>query len=450
MFNQLSKRLQHVVKQLSGQARLTEKNIKSSLREVRMSLLEADVALPVVKAFLRQVEEKALGQEVIAKVNPGQMLIKVVNDELTAFMGQACDDLNLKVAPPAVILMAGLQGSGKTTSVAKLARFLKDKHKKSVLVVSVDVYRPAAITQLEKLAQEIEVECFPSDASQKPIEIATAAIAHAKKHLFDVLLVDTAGRLAINEAMMAEIKQLHEATNPVETLFVVDAMTGQDAANTAKAFNEALPLTGVILTKVDGDARGGAALSIRHVTGKPIKFLGMGEQTDALDPFHPDRIASRILGMGDILSLLEQAEAKLDKSKAEAVAKKITTGKRFDMQDLREQLSQMEKMGGMQSLLDKMPGMGAIPEAAKQQLAQGKQFKSMTAVIDSMTLKERRNPDLLNGSRKKRIAFGSGSSIQQVNKVLKQWRQTSKMMGKMGKGGMPKMLKKMQGLLPGM
>lgn len=450
MFSQLSKRLQHVVKQLSGQTRLTEKNIKSSLREVRMSLLEADVALSVVKPFLEGVEQKAIGQEVVKGVNPGHMLIKIVNDELTHLMGDTCDTLNLKAAPPAAILMAGLQGSGKTTSVAKLARFLKEKEKKSVLVVSADVYRPAAITQLAKLASDVGVECFPSDPSQKPLDIAKNALAHAKQHLFDVVLIDTAGRLGVDEAMMQEIQALHAAIQPVETLFVVDSMTGQDAANTAKAFHDALPLTGVILTKVDGDARGGAALSIRQVTGKPIKFLGMGEKTDALEPFHPDRVASRILGMGDVLSLVEQAQETIDKEKAEKTVAKLAAGKRFDMQDLRDQFSQMQAMGGMQSLMEKMPGMGQLPDMAKQKLQQENPFKEIVAVIDSMTPKERRNPDILNGSRKKRIAAGSGTSIQIVNQALKQWRQMSSMMKKMGRGGMSKMLKRFQGMMTGM
>ena len=444
MFSNLSDRLSESLKKISGRGRLTEDNIKDTLREVRMALLEADVALPVVREFVKAVKERAVGEEVGKSLTPGQVFVKIVQSELEKAMGDKNEDLNLAAQPPAVVMMAGLQGAGKTTSVGKLAKFLKEKKKKSVLVVSADVYRPAAIKQLETLASEVEVEFFPSSVDQKPIDIVNGAIEHAKKKFFDVLLVDTAGRLAIDEAMMDEIKELHAAINPVETLFVVDAMTGQDAANTAKAFNEALPLTGVILTKADGDARGGAALSIRHITGKPIKFIGMGEKTDALDPFHPERIASRILGMGDVLSLVEQIESKIDKDKAEKVAKKVMKGKGFDLEDFRDQLTQMRSMGGMSSLMDKMPGMGKIPDSVKGQV-NDKQFIQMEAIINSMTPKERAHPDLLKGSRKRRIAAGSGTQVQDVNRLLKQFTQMQKMMKKMKGGGLMKMMRGMGG-----
>lgn len=449
MFSNLSDRLSESLKKISGRGRLTEDNIKDTLREVRMALLEADVALPVVREFVKAVKERAVGEEVGKSLTPGQVFVKIVQSELEKAMGEKNEDLNLAAQPPAVVMMAGLQGAGKTTSVGKLAKFLKEKKKKSVLVVSADVYRPAAIKQLETLANEVEVEFFPSSIEQKPIDIVNGAIEHAKKKFFDVLLVDTAGRLAIDEAMMEEIKALHAAINPVETLFVVDAMTGQDAANTAKAFNEALPLTGVILTKADGDARGGAALSIRHITGKPIKFIGMGEKTDALDPFHPERIASRILGMGDVLSLVEQIESKIDKEKAEKVAKKVMKGKGFDLEDFRDQLTQMRSMGGMSSLMDKMPGMGNIPDAVKGQV-NDKQFVQMEAIINSMTPKERSHPDLLKGSRKRRIAAGSGTQVQDVNRLLKQFTQMQKMMKKMKGGGLMKMMRGMGGGMPKM
>lgn len=444
MFSNLSDRLSESLKKISGRGRLTEDNIKDTLREVRMALLEADVALPVVREFVKAVKERAVGEEVGKSLTPGQVFVKIVQSELEKAMGEKNEDLNLAAQPPAVVMMAGLQGAGKTTSVGKLAKFLKEKKKKSVLVVSADVYRPAAIKQLETLASEVNVEFFPSTVEQKPIDIVNGAIEHAKKKFFDVLLVDTAGRLAIDEAMMEEIKELHAAINPVETLFVVDAMTGQDAANTAKAFNEALPLTGVILTKADGDARGGAALSIRHITGKPIKFIGMGEKTDALDPFHPERIASRILGMGDVLSLVEQIESKIDKDKAEKVAKKVMKGKGFDLEDFRDQLTQMRSMGGMSSLMDKMPGMGNIPDAVKGQV-NDKQFIQMEAIINSMTPKERAHPDLLKGSRKRRIAAGSGTQVQDVNRLLKQFTQMQKMMKKMKGGGLMKMMRGLGG-----
>ncbi|RUO35283.1 signal recognition particle protein [Aliidiomarina sanyensis] len=447
MFENLSERLTHTLKNISGRGRLTEDNIKDTLREVRMALLEADVALPVVKEFIAKVKERALGTEVNKNLNPGQVFVKIVRTELEAAMGEANVPLNLATQPPAVMMMAGLQGAGKTTSVGKLARFLKEKQKKKVLVVSADVYRPAAIAQLERLAADVDVEFFPSTVEQKPVDIAHAAISHAKKKFIDVVLVDTAGRLAIDEAMMDEIKALHAAINPIETLFVVDAMTGQDAANTAKAFGEALPLTGVILTKVDGDSRGGAALSIRHITGKPIKFLGVGEKNDALEPFHPDRIASRILGMGDVLSLIEEVEAKVDRDKAEKVAKKVLKSGKFSLEDFREQLQQMRNMGGMMGLMDKIPGMGQMANKMPGQF-DDKMTVRMEAIINSMTPQEREHPDIIKGSRKRRIAVGSGVQVQDVNKMLKQFSQMQKMMKKMKGGGMAKMLRQMGGKLP--
>ncbi|MCC5826599.1 signal recognition particle protein [Alkalimonas sp.] len=448
MFENLSDRLTRTLKNISGRGRLTEDNIKDTLREVRMALLEADVALPVVRDFVAQVKEKAVGLEVSKSLTPGQEFIKIVRKALEDAMGEANEELALNTQPPAVVLMAGLQGAGKTTSVAKLARFLTERKKKKVLVVSADVYRPAAIKQLETLAKEVGVECFPSDASQQPVAIVNAAIAHARTRLFDVLLVDTAGRLHIDDAMMQEIQALHAAVKPIETLFVVDAMTGQDAANTAKAFNDALPLTGVILTKADGDARGGAALSIRHITGKPIKFIGMGEKVDALEPFHPDRVASRILGMGDVLSLIEEIEQKVDKDKAAKVAQKMMKGKGFSLEDFRDQLGQMRNMGGMMSMMDKLPGMKNLPANVAGQM-DDKQFIRMEAIINSMTPKERQFPDLIKGSRKKRIAAGSGTQVQDVNKMLKQFTQMQKMMKQMsGKGGMMKMMRGLGGKLP--
>jgi signal recognition particle subunit SRP54 len=447
MFDSLSDRLGRTLKNLRGQGRLTENNIKDALREVRMALLEADVALPVVKEFIERVREKALGEEVLQSLTPGQALIKIVQDELVTVMGEANEELDLNVRPPAVVLMAGLQGSGKTTSVAKLSRWLKERKKKSVMVASADIYRPAAIDQLETLAGEVGAEFFPSDPSQDPVDIAQGAIEQARKQAMDVVIIDTAGRLAIDEEMMAEIKRLHAAIDPIETLFVVDSMTGQDAANTAKAFNEALPLTGVILTKTDGDARGGAALSIRQITGKPIKFLGVGEKTTALEPFHPDRLASRILGMGDVLSLIEEAEQKVDRAEAEKLAKKVAKGKGFDLEDFRQQLQQMQKMGGIASLMDKLPGMGNVPDAVKNQM-DDKQFKRLEAIIGSMTPHERRFPQVIKGSRKRRIAAGSGTQIQDVNRLLKQFTQMQKMMKKMSKGGMGKMLRGLKGRMP--
>ncbi len=449
MFDNLSERLGRTLKNISGKGRITEDNIKETLREVRMALLEADVALPVVKDFIESVKVRGMGQEVATALSPGQAFIKIVNDELVKAMGQANDALDLAAQPPAVILMAGLQGAGKTTSTGKLARYLSEREKKSVLVVSADVYRPAAIKQLETVAGQVGAEFFPSSVDQKPIDIANAAIEQAKKSFKDVVIVDTAGRLAVDDEMMDEIKALHAAINPVETLFVVDSMTGQDAANTAKSFNDALPLTGVILTKADGDARGGAALSIRHITGKPIKFMGIGEKLDALEPFHPDRVASRILGMGDMLSLIEEVERKVDKKKAEKLAKKVIKGKGFDLEDFREQLVQMKSMGGMAGLIDKLPGMGQIPDAAKNKIMNDKSTIQMEAIINSMTPKERSHPDLIKGSRKRRIAAGSGTEIQDVNRLLKQFKQMQKMMKKMsGKGGMMKMMRGMKGMMP--
>ena len=448
MFENLSDRLTKTLKNISGKGRLTEDNIKDTLREVRMALLEADVALPVIREFIAKVKERAVGQDVSKSLTPGQVFVKIVRTELETAMGEVNEALNLKATPPAVVLMAGLQGAGKTTSVAKLAKFLTEREKKKVLVVSADVYRPAAIKQLETLANEIKVEFFPSDIKQKPIDIANAAIAHAKLNFFDVLIVDTAGRLHVDADMMGEIQELHAAINPVETLFTVDAMTGQDAANTAKAFDDALPLTGVILTKTDGDARGGAALSIRHITGKPIKFMGVGEKTDALEPFHPDRVASRILGMGDVLSLIEEVEQKVDKQKAAKLASKVKSGKGFDLEDFRDQLAQMNNMGGLMGLVDKLPGMGQMGQMQPQLTGAEKQMAQMGYIIDSMTPMERRYPDKINGSRKRRIAMGSGTQIQDVNRLLKQHKQMQKMMKKVGKkGGMQKMMRGMKGMM---
>ncbi|SDS83932.1 signal recognition particle subunit FFH/SRP54 (srp54) [Halopseudomonas xinjiangensis] len=448
MFENLTERLSHSLRGVTGRAKLTDENIKDTLREVRMALLEADVALPVVKTFVDQVRERAVGQEVSRSLSPGQAFVKIIRAELESVMGETVG-LNLAVSPPAVILMAGLQGAGKTTSVAKLAKTLRERQKKKVMVVSADVYRPAAIKQLEMLAKEVDVAFFPSDAGQQPVAIVEAALREAKNRFMDVLIVDTAGRLHIDADMMDEIRAVHAAAKPAETLFVVDAMTGQDAANTAQAFNEALPLTGVILTKVDGDARGGAALSVRHITGKPIKYLGVGEKTDALEVFHPDRVASRILGMGDVLSLIEQAEQKLDKDKAEKLAKKLKKGKGFDLEDFRDQLQQMRGMGGLGSLMDKLPMMGKISPTQMEtaQTQAEKQFKQMEAIINSMTPAERRNPDIISGSRKRRIAAGSGTQIQDIGRVIKQHKQMQKMMKKVsGKGGMAKLMRGMGGL----
>ena len=447
MFDGLSERLGQTVRNLRGVGRLTEDNIKDTLREVRMALLEADVALPVVREFIDHVREKALGDNVLKSLTPGQALVKVVNDELTAIMGEANETLNLSVTPPAVILMAGLQGAGKTTTVAKLARWLKEKQKKSVMVVSADVYRPAAIKQLETVAAEVGANFFPSTVEQDPVDIAKAAIKEAKIQNNDVLIIDTAGRMHIDDEMMGEIKRLHASVNPAETLFVVDSMTGQDAANTSKAFNDALPLTGVILTKTDGDARGGAALSTRYITGKPIKFIGVGEKMSALEPFHPERIASRILGMGDVVGLVEDVQSSIDHDKAAKLANKLKKGKGFNLEDFSEQLKQMKNMGGMASLMGKLPGMPNMPKGAMDQV-DDKKMLHLEAIISSMTPKERRFPDVIKGSRKKRIAAGSGLQVQDVNRLLKQFTQMQKMMKKMKGGGMAKMMRSMKGQLP--
>ncbi|GJM07010.1 MAG: signal recognition particle protein [marine bacterium B5-7] len=446
MFQSLSDRLQRVIKNVRGHGRLSDDNIQDALRDIRVALLEADVALPVVKCILDDVKTRAMGEEVATSLNPGQAFTKIVNEELIRLMGDECTELDLTATPPAVILMAGLQGSGKTTSTAKLARFLKEQ-KKKVLVVSTDIYRPAAIDQLKTVAEQVEVDWFPSSADQKPVAIANAAITHAKKQFHDVVIVDTAGRLHIDEAMMQEIKALHAAVTPVETLFVVDSMTGQDAANTAKAFHDALPLTGIVLTKVDGDARGGAALSIRHITGKPIKFLGVGEKLSALESFHPERLASRILGMGDMMGLIEEIEAKVDEKKAKKAAKKLKKGG-FDLTDYREQLQQMNNMGGMSGLLSKLPGAGDLSQMMKDKV-NDKMFDQTIAIINSMTPKERRKPDLIKGSRKRRIANGSGKELSDVNRLLKQFNQMQKMMKKAGKkGGMQGLMQSMQGRMP--
>jgi signal recognition particle subunit SRP54 len=448
MFDNLTDRLNSTLKKIKGQGKLTENNIKETLREVRMALLEADVALPVVTDFIARVKEGALGKEVQNSLSPGQALVKVVQNELIQVMGEVNETLDLKANPPAVILMAGLQGAGKTTTVAKLGLWLQKNEKKKVGVVSADIYRPAAIKQLETLANDLELTFFDSDISQNPVDIATNAIEAAKKKFLDVVIVDTAGRLHIDEQMMGEIKTLHAAINPVETLFVVDSMTGQDAANTAKAFNDALPLTGVILTKADGDARGGAALSVRHITGKPIKFIGVGEKAEALEPFHPERIASRILGMGDMLSLIEEIEQKSDKKKADRLAQKVLKGKGFDLEDFREQLQQMQQMGGVKSMMNKLPGMNEVPAHLKDQV-NDKALARQIGVINSMTMKERRTPDLIKGSRKRRIATGCGQELQDVNRTLKQYKMMQKMMKRMKKGNMANMMRGIKSNLRG-
>jgi signal recognition particle subunit SRP54 len=448
MFDNLTQRLSSLLDKMRGQGRLTEENIQEAMREVRMALLEADVALPVVREFTAKVKERAVGQEVLASLTPGQAFIKIVHDELVAIMGEANEALNLATQPPAVVLMAGLQGAGKTTTVGKLARLLKEQ-KKKVMVVSCDVYRPAAIKQLETLAGQVGVEFFPSEQGQDPVAIGQAALREARIRHMDVLLVDTAGRLHVDEAMMDEARRLHAALHPIETLFVVDSMTGQDAANTAKAFNDALPLTGVILTKADGDARGGAALSVRYITGKPIKFLGQGEKLAALEPFHPERVASRILGMGDVLSLVEEATRKIDQEKARELVDKVKAGKSFNMEDLKTQLEQMLNMGGMASLLDKLPGVSKLPEHVKRQ-ANDRDVKRMIAIIQSMTPQERRNPDLIKGSRKRRIAAGAGMQVQDVNRLLKQHADMRDMMKKLSGGGMGKLMRSLKGRMPGM
>lgn len=449
MFESLSDRLTNTLRSIQGRATLSEENVSAALRDVRVALLEADVALPVVKSFVDAVKVKAIGTAIANALNPGEQFVKLVHDELVHVMGDANDGLNLATAPPAIVLMAGLQGAGKTTTVAKLARYLQEREKKKVAVVSADVYRPAAIEQLETLAREVDAIFVPSADDQKPIDIANNAIDAAKKQFADVLIVDTAGRLAIDEDMMQEIRELQAGLKPIETLFVVDAMTGQDAAMTAKAFDDALTLTGVILAKTDGDARGGAALSVRQITGKPIKFLGVGEKTDGLEAFHPDRLASRILGMGDMLTLIEEAERKVDQAKAQRLAKKIQKGKKFDLEDFRDQLDQMANMGGLSNMMDKLPGMGQLPAGAQAQLDDG-QFKQMGVIIDSMTPHERHFPDVINGSRKKRIAMGSGTQVTDINRLLKQHKQMQKMMKKVTrKGGMQKMMRGMQAMQGG-
>ena len=448
MFENLTQRLSGLLDKMRGQGRLTEDNIQEAMREVRMALLEADVALPVVREFTAKVKERAVGQEVLTSLTPGQAFIKIVHDELVAVMGEANESLSLAAVPPAVVLMAGLQGAGKTTTVGKLARLLKEQ-KKKVMVVSCDVYRPAAIKQLETLAAQVGVGFFPSASGQEPVAIAQAALHEARIRHMDVLLVDTAGRLHIDAAMMDEVQRIHAALNPVETLFVVDSMTGQDAANTAKAFNDALPLTGVVLTKTDGDARGGAALSVRQITGKPIKFLGRGEKLAALEAFHPERVASRILGMGDVLSLVEDVTSKLDQAKAQALVDKVKSGKSFNMDDLKSQMEQMLSMGGVASLMDKLPGAGKVPEHVKAQ-ANDRDVKRMIALIQSMTPEERRRPEIIKGSRKRRIALGAGLQAQDLNRLLKQHADMRDMMKKLSGGGMSKLMRGMKGRMPGM
>jgi len=449
VFDNLTGRLSRVIKSLRGEARLTESNIQEALREVRVALLEADVALPVAKAFVERVREKALGQEVVGSLTPGQAAVGVVYRELVTLMGEKNDGLDLATRPPAVILLAGLQGSGKTTTAGKLARWLKAEQRKKVLLASCDVYRPAAIEQLKTLASQVEAEFFPSSPQDRPVDIATRALEHARTHYADVLIIDSAGRLAVDEPMMREIGELHRAVSPIETLFVVDAMQGQDAVNTAKAFADALPLTGVVLTKLDGDARGGAALSVREVTGKPIKFAGVGEKLNALEPFHPDRMASRILGMGDVLSLIEDVHRGVDREQAEKLARKVKSGKDFDLEDFKQQVAQMKKMGGLSALADKLPGNLA-------QLAQSspgmddKAVSRIEGIINSMTPQERARPDIIKASRKRRIATGAGVTVQEVNRLLNQFEQAQKMMKMMAKGGVAKMMRNMKGMFPGM
>ena len=448
MLENLTGRLQGVIKNLRGQARLNEENIADAMREVRMALLEADVALPVVKEFITNVKTRAQGKEVLQSLTPGQAVIEVVNDELTALMGKANVGLNLAVTAPAIILMAGLQGSGKTTTSGKLAKLLKQQ-KKKVLLASADIYRPAAIEQLKTLAKQLEVDCFDSNITQKPIDIAHQALDFAKRGYYDVLIFDTAGRLGIDEMMMAEIKALHTFLNPAETLFVVDAMQGQDAINTAKAFNETLPLTGVVLTKLDGDSRGGAALSVRHVTGVPIKFIGVSEKVDGLEPFYPERMAGRILGMGDVLGLIEQAHKNVDMDEAKKVADKIKAGTKFDLEDFKSQMSQMRKMGGMGALMDKMPAQMANMAAKVNNEDADKSLRRIEGIINSMTPLERRKPELIKATRKKRIAAGSGVQVQEVNRLLKQFEETQKMMKMFSKGGMAKMMRGMGSMMGG-
>ena len=449
MLENLTERLQSVIKTIRGQSRFSEENISDAMREVRIALIEADVALPAVKYFIDRLKEKVLGTEVLKSVTPGQAIIKIVQDELTNLMGNENVGLELSTKPPAVILMAGLQGSGKTTTVAKLAKILIDQ-KKKVLVASADVYRPAAIDQLKTLAAGLNVDCFDSTSTDKPIEIASATLDYAKKYFFDVVIFDTAGRLGIDQAMMKEIKQLHKKLMPVETLFVVDAMQGQDAVNTAKSFGEALPLTGVVLTKLDGDSRGGAALSVRYITDKPIKYIGVSEKTNGLEPFHPERMASRILGMGDIVGLVEEAQKNVDTKEAEKLAEKVKSGKHFDLDDFKNQISQMKKMGGVGAMMDKMPSQisGAAskinPEDGDKSLVQ------IEAIISSMTFKERKHPDVIKAKRKIRIANGSGVKVQDVNRLLKQFEEMQKMMKMFSKGGIGKMMRGLTGKFPGM
>jgi signal recognition particle subunit SRP54 len=454
MLDTLTQRMARVVKTLRGEARLTEANTQEMLREVRLALLEADVALPVVREFIAKVKEKALGEEVISSLSPGQALVGVVQRELTAIIGGDYEgravELNLAVTPPAIILMAGLQGAGKTTTSGKLAKMLREKHKKKVLTVSVDVYRPAAIQQLKTVTEQVGADFFPSAPDQKPADIARAAVDWAKRHFHDVLIVDTAGRLGIDEAMMNEISELHALLKPAETLFVVDAMLGQDAVNTAKAFSDALPLTGVVLTKLDGDSRGGAALSVRHVTGKPIKFVGVAEKLDGLEVFHPDRMANRILGMGDILALVEEAQKGVDGAAAQKLADKVKKGGDFDLNDFRAQLSQMKKMGGLSSLMDKLPAQFQQAAAGANMNVAEKQMRRMEGIINSMTLLERAKPDLIKAQRKRRIAAGAGVQVQEVNRMLNQYEQMRGMMKKLKGGNLQKMMRGMKGMMPGM
>jgi signal recognition particle subunit SRP54 len=452
MASTLTDRLSRLVKTMRGQARISESNVQDMLREVRMALLEADVALPVVRDFIARVKDKALGQEVVASLTPGQVLVSIVHKELAATMGEGVSDLNLAVQPPAVILMSGLQGSGKTTTTAKLAKHLIEKRKKKVLTVSADVYRPAAIEQLKTVTKQAGAEWFPSSPDQKPRDIALAALDHARRHYFDVLLVDTAGRLAIDEALMAEIKDLHAAINPVETLFVVDAMQGQDAVNTARAFKEALPLTGVVLTKTDGDSRGGAALSVRQVAGAPIKFAGVSEKIDGLEVFDAERHAGRVLGMGDIVALVEEVQKGVDMEAAQKLAEKVKSGASFDLNDFLSQISQMKKMGGLSSLMDKLPAEMAAKAGQADMDKAERDVRRMEGIINSMTQLERRKPELIKASRKRRIAAGAGVQVQEVNRLLNQFEQMQTMMKKMKGGGLMKMMKRMGGMkgLPGM
>jgi signal recognition particle subunit SRP54 len=444
----LTERLSRIAKTIRGEARLAEENIQGALRDVRLALLEADVALPVVRDFIARVREAALGEQVIGSLTPGQALVGVVHRELAALMGGENAALDLAVAPPAVVLLAGLQGSGKTTTAAKLARMLATEQKKEPLLVSCDVYRPAAIEQLEVLARQIGVDFFASDAAHKPVDIALAALDYAKKHYHDVLLVDTAGRLAIDVTMMREIADLHAALKPVETLFVVDSMQGQDSVNVAKAFGDALPLTGIVLTKLDGDARGGAALSVRQVTGKPIKFAGVSEKPDGLELFHPERMASRILGMGDVLSLVEEARKGVDVEDAKKFAEKVKKGKGFDLEDFKQQIGQMRKMGGVSALVDKLPAQFA--QAAQSSQMDEKQLRRVEGIINSMTPAERVRPEIIKASRKRRIAAGAGVPVQEVNRLLNQFEQMQKMMKMMKGGNLARMMRGMKGFMPGM